>query len=217
MAQHGLTQLHAAKRKIAPIVSAEDLSFRAWCEGLETLSRLGSGAIVLGAGGEVLFANAAARQHFGYGIMVTGQQLVATDRASNDALQDLIKSITAQEVRPIEQKVAIARHGEPPLLAYVVPTDQFTGGSYGVRGILMLVDPQGRSEPTLPLLQQVFGFTAAEARLAVGLLRGMDLQEIAELYGVSVGTLRVQLKSIFAKTETNRQAQLVALLAKLQL
>ena len=65
--------------------------------------------------------------------------------------------------------------------------------------------------------EQVFGLTHAEARLASALVQGLDLQEIARLHRVSVGTLRVQLKSVFGKTQTKRQAQLVALLAKLYL
>jgi DNA-binding CsgD family transcriptional regulator len=67
------------------------------------------------------------------------------------------------------------------------------------------------------VLQQVFNLTPAEARLASGLGKGLDLQEISDLHGVSVGTLRVQLKSVFSKTQTKRQAQLVVLLARLVL
>jgi DNA-binding CsgD family transcriptional regulator len=40
---------------------------------------------------------------------------------------------------------------------------------------------------------------------------------VAQLHNVTVGTLRVQLKSIFAKTNTKRQAQLLTLLAQLSL
>src|SRR5215210_69916 len=40
---------------------------------------------------------------------------------------------------------------------------------------------------------------------------------VAEQNGVSVGTIRSQTKAIFAKTETNRQAELVGLLTRLAL
>jgi DNA-binding CsgD family transcriptional regulator len=66
-------------------------------------------------------------------------------------------------------------------------------------------------------LREAFGFTPAETRLAVGLAKDYDLRMIAELHGVSGGTLRVQLKSIFAKTSTRRQGQLAVLLAQLSL
>jgi DNA-binding CsgD family transcriptional regulator len=60
-----------------------------------------------------------------------------------------------------------------------------------------------------------FGLTRAEARLAVALADGMGLRHAAERNGVRLSTARVQLKSIFLKTETHRQAELVALLARL--
>ena len=203
--------------KVGPLLS-EDSSFRLWCEGLlEAFGQVGIGAVVLGAHGQVIFANPAAQRHFdfGTGIALSSGQLIATDRVSNLALQDLIHAIKTRDGSAGDMKVPLVRHGAPPLLAYSIPVDLFIGGSYDARGILVLADPQSRSEPTVLLLHQVFGLTTAEARLAAGLLKGLDLQEIAELHQVSVGTLRVQLKSIFAKTQTNRQAQLVAMLARL--
>jgi DNA-binding CsgD family transcriptional regulator len=113
------------------------------------------------------------------------------------------------------QWIAIARTGAPPLLAQAIPIDRLSMKFGGFVGLLALVDPQWCREPTPSALQQVFKLTPAEARLAAGLAKGLDLQQISELHGVSVGTLRVQLKSIFAKTQTKRQAQLAVLLARL--
>ena len=61
----------------------------------------------------------------------------------------------------------------------------------------------------------LFGLTRREARVASALATGLQLQEIAALHGVGMGTVRSQLKSIFVKTGTNRQPELVALLARL--
>ena len=55
--------------------------------------------------------------------------------------------------------------------------------------------------------------TPAEARIALGIARGNALSVIAEAHGISVATARTQLKSVFAKTGTHRQAQLAALMA----
>jgi len=55
--------------------------------------------------------------------------------------------------------------------------------------------------------------TPAEARIALGIARGDALAAIAKAHGISIATVRTQLKSVFAKTGTHRQAQLVALLA----
>lgn len=55
--------------------------------------------------------------------------------------------------------------------------------------------------------------TPAESRIAHGIARGEPLSAIAKANGISIGTARTQLKSVFVKTGTHRQAQLVALLA----
>jgi len=58
----------------------------------------------------------------------------------------------------------------------------------------------------------LFGLSGAEARLAVGLVAGNTLEQYAAQRGVGVGTVRGQVKQVFAKTGTTRQAELVALL-----
>ena len=58
-------------------------------------------------------------------------------------------------------------------------------------------------------LQEFFGLTRAESRLTLALVNGSDLDDISEQYHVSKHTLRTQLKSVYAKTECRRQAELV--------
>jgi DNA-binding CsgD family transcriptional regulator len=52
----------------------------------------------------------------------------------------------------------------------------------------------------------------AEARLGARLGTGHALEDIAADLNISLGTARNQLKSIFSKTGTKRQSELVALL-----
>lgn len=65
------------------------------------------------------------------------------------------------------------------------------------------------------LLRRIFGITAAEARLAQKMASGMPIDAAADALGVAKETARSQLKQVFAKTETHRQSELVALLARL--
>jgi DNA-binding CsgD family transcriptional regulator len=57
-----------------------------------------------------------------------------------------------------------------------------------------------------------FRLTPAEARIALGIARGKPLADIADAHGITVQTARTQLKSVFSKTHTNRQAELAVLL-----
>jgi DNA-binding CsgD family transcriptional regulator len=61
-------------------------------------------------------------------------------------------------------------------------------------------------------LQIVFSLTPAETRLAEHLMQGESLTRIAERLRLSRETLKTQLRSLFDKTGTHRQSELVALL-----
>jgi DNA-binding CsgD family transcriptional regulator len=69
--------------------------------------------------------------------------------------------------------------------------------------------------PSEALLADVFGLSLAEARLAQQIARGDSLEEIAKCASIKISTARSQLASVFAKTGTQRQAKLVALLCRL--
>jgi DNA-binding CsgD family transcriptional regulator len=64
-------------------------------------------------------------------------------------------------------------------------------------------------------LSNLFGLTAAEARIASGLVGGKELREVADEHGIGFETARSQLKAVFAKTETHRQSDLIAQLSKI--
>lgn len=67
-------------------------------------------------------------------------------------------------------------------------------------------------EPTerhVQLLIRAFRLTPAEADIAIRLAAGQSRKDIAVARGVSVETLKVQLRSIYDKTGCNRESQLV--------
>lgn len=61
------------------------------------------------------------------------------------------------------------------------------------------------------MLRAAFEFTPAEADVVRALTEGQTLQQIAETRSRSIDTIRAQLKSIMAKTETRSQTELVRL------
>jgi DNA-binding CsgD family transcriptional regulator len=61
------------------------------------------------------------------------------------------------------------------------------------------------------LLRGLHGLTPAEAELVGQLARGRSLEEAARARGVSINTVRSQLKQVFSKTGTSRQGELVQL------
>lgn len=65
------------------------------------------------------------------------------------------------------------------------------------------------------LLSSLMGLTSAEAEIAMMLADGIPREATAQQRGTSLGTVSVQIKRLFEKAETNREAEFVALLNRL--
>jgi DNA-binding CsgD family transcriptional regulator len=63
--------------------------------------------------------------------------------------------------------------------------------------------------PQTAFLKNRFGLTPAEARIVLRLVSGDSLRSAAKALGIKYETVRTHLKSIFQKTGTRRQAELV--------
>ena len=63
--------------------------------------------------------------------------------------------------------------------------------------------------PQTALLKNRFGLTPAEARVVLRLVAGDSLRSAAKALGIKYETVRTHLKSVFQKTGTRRQAELV--------
>lgn len=77
---------------------------------------------------------------------------------------------------------------------------------------MFIGDPKWRSGDPASILNDLFGLTPSESKLALLLVADCSVEEAAGLLGITLATARGVLKSIFAKTGTNRQASLVRLL-----
>lgn len=78
-----------------------------------------------------------------------------------------------------------------------------------------LMDPTARPQDRGRRLAIAFGLTPAEQKVALDLARDLSLAAIADRQAVAQSTVKSHLLSLFAKTGTNRQSQLVALLGRL--
>jgi len=72
-------------------------------------------------------------------------------------------------------------------------------------------DPSVRSHVNdVATLAEAWGLTPSEARVTLSLGEGRSPAEVAEALGMAVGTARVHLRSVYSKTETTGQRELVA-------
>lgn len=78
--------------------------------------------------------------------------------------------------------------------------------------LILVSDRQSQRENDRRRIENQFGLTPAEARLAIELLAGGSRGEVAARLGISDSTARTHLSRIFDKTGTRRQSELVALI-----
>jgi DNA-binding CsgD family transcriptional regulator len=100
--------------------------------------------------------------------------------------------------------------------ALVMPVPHRTGDLIvrpPAAALVRLVDLEAKLSVPKSRLVIIYGLTEAEATLAVELLRGAQPEDVAQRRGLKVSTIRTQLRSIFAKTGTHRQSELMRLLS----
>ncbi|RVT91713.1 hypothetical protein EOD42_20525 [Rhodovarius crocodyli] len=112
--------------------------------------------------------------------------------------------LAAAHGRPAEMPL-MRGEGPPPYMVCFQPME-------GIGAMVTILDPSRRRLPSQAFLREAFGFTAAEAALALDLADGLAAADCASLRGVSVHTVRSQLRALFAKTGLCRQAELVSLI-----
>ncbi|WP_298964733.1 helix-turn-helix transcriptional regulator [uncultured Methylobacterium sp.] len=203
------------------LVRACHLSARFNCERSHltsmTLNQIGLPAAVLSASGRVLTMNARLQER--EEVLPPGQhggQLFRSPINSN-LLQDAIGNVVGG--RHAAQTMPVRSYSDHrPQIAHIMRLKRHPGDVFGASAVLLvLVHVGARAVPDDGLLNMLFNLTPAEARLLQALAGGLRLQSYAESVGVQKSTVRTQLTSIFNKTGTKRQAELLSIVASLAL
>jgi DNA-binding CsgD family transcriptional regulator len=186
---------------------------------LSAMERLRCAAVVIDATGCVRHMNLPAQDLLGDDFNLVRGRPAATDPASNRRLQQLVSSALhaergrAQPYAPI----VVDRDEAPWLLVEAMPVKAFGSDFFSPgRVILLLTDLRSPLRPEATTLCAAFGLTLAEAKMAAKLASGVGIDGAAASLGVNRETARTQLKAVFAKTNTRRQAELAALVARLR-
>jgi DNA-binding CsgD family transcriptional regulator len=175
-------------------------------------------ALALDRMGFVIDMNAAAEQAFDADVSVAHRRLRVHDKEAKRALDIFIDRM---RIRPDTAALPVApimvrRRGQRPLIIRMLPVDGAARSPFlGARALLLLSDLAREHGPQANVLVQVFGLSPAEARLAMIVGSGESPERAAEQLGIARETARNQLKAVFAKTDTHRQSELVALLARI--
>lgn len=168
--------------------------------------------------GAILQTNAVSEAIWDADIAVSNNRLVLADSWARSALEHLFDQLARPDPAPLRgsEPIVVRRRVRPPVLLRALPVPPAARSPFlGARAILTLTSLEPNPRPAAALLAKTFGLTPAEAKLAAILANGTSLETAAEELGISRETARNRLKSVFLKTATHRQSQLVALLARL--
>ena len=191
----------------------------------EAFDRLPLGIVLLDQNGQLVHANRLAWQilHERDGLDLACGQLalpVASDQRKLDRLIHAAVMTGKGDGQAPGGFLTIPRPSlKPALSIFVAPISDLDRARPELfinptrpNAIVVINNPGWKAKVPSAFLQQRYGLTPAEARLAAELTNGASLQQAAERFGVVKGTVRTQLKQIFAKTHTTRQSDLVRLL-----
>lgn len=195
------------------------------------IDRLPMGVALLDAAGRILCLNRAGQAMVDArdGLRLWQGRLQAEQGAEARRLAHALEAAVSAGAR-----TAAARRGEAadlrvsrpsgraPYLLTVLPLSPEAAGPFGdagggggdgarIRAAVYIVDPAAVAPGLGARLGELFGLTPVEAALVADLLADLTPAEIGDRRGVAISTVRSQLRSIFAKTGTSRQSELMNL------
>lgn len=188
---------------------------------LEALDRLALGVALVGGDGRLAFANATAETLVRQGDGVTVRDGKVRARAPEAAarLEQAVRQsaeIAVGKASDASDIVRLPRRLKRALSALVAPLPMdrklllLTGASV----VIFLFDPDASAPPAMSALRTLYNLTPAEARLLRALVAGDRISDYAERVGISINTANTQLKQVFAKTEVERQSDLIRLVLR---
>lgn len=211
--------LASLSRRLTETATLSTLVGRAVLTGVgNALALVRQPALALDRMGFVLDANAAADGVLDNDVRICNRRLAVRDKAARSRLDALLDQVrTAREADPMPaEPIVVRRIDKRPVVIRVLPIDGAARSPFlGARVLLLLTDLERKPRTNAQMLAAAFGLSPAETRLAVHIAAGLSPEMAAEEIGIAVNTARNQLKSILAKTDTHRQGELVALLARL--
>jgi DNA-binding CsgD family transcriptional regulator/PAS domain-containing protein len=114
------------------------------------------------------------------------------------------------------QTIVVTQPGAMPLLLDICPAPR-AAWNFNFRPRVLVIARTGANwhGASASILQRLYRLSAAEADVALRLAAGESRDSIAASRHASLGTVRAQLKSAFAKLGVSREVELVAMLGSL--
>jgi DNA-binding CsgD family transcriptional regulator/PAS domain-containing protein len=188
-----------------------------------TLDGLAAGVFLAARDGRVVHMNAAAERQINTGnaLRIINHRLSPTDPAAASALAAALACAIDDEAETEQSghTLALPDRSGAGLAATILPLAR--GGRQSISKPFAAAAAIFVQDPTvLPLFPgeafaKLYGLTGGELRVALTMAPGLSPQEVADMLGIGLQTVKTHLQRVFQKTGTSRQADLIALMTRL--
>jgi DNA-binding CsgD family transcriptional regulator len=194
-------------------------ALKAYAQGLQVaLDSSPTAILLMDRDSRILAMNQAARMIVGHndGLLVRHGRLEAEQVGESALLAELLSHArpkSSNKNHGLAAGMIVSRSERPPLQVLVAPVGKLPIAlQHSATAIVFINDPEKRFRPPQEVLTSLFRLTPAECRVVFLLTDGNSIREIGEMIGVKNSTLKSQLKSIYGKTNTSRQSELIRLM-----
>jgi DNA-binding CsgD family transcriptional regulator len=191
---------------------------QSWWDGLS--GDQSKALVLLDDAGRVLRSTPAAESIFrrNDGLTITAGQLQCADPANEQGLKHVIGRACARWNAAASGACIRRAHERRPYSVSAYPLTQRRRflAPHGAAALVIIDDPSAELRGLAAHHKQMLGFTSREGQVADLLLAGHSLESLATSLGITRDTARSHLKSLFHKTGTSRQTELLSFLARLR-
>src|SRR5215475_3861501 len=187
----------------------------------DTLDGIAAGLFLVDTNGRILHANASGHALLAQGVVLRayGGKLVSNDASAEQELYRILDAVGGEQVAPGADTIAVpltTRHGDH-YVAYVLlltsGARRRAGASYAAAAAVFVQKALLDVPSPLEAIAKLYRLTPMELRVLFAIVQVGGVPEVAAMMGSSGSTIRTHLRRLFSKTGTDRQAELVKLVA----
>lgn len=187
----------------------------------DTLDLIDIGLVLYDYLGKPVFINKFVRVLMGEkdGLELNNQGIFIQNRDVDQKFQEILQQLHAIS-DPLKARAGMALRvprpsGKKPYGLMAVPLKRYSKHGMEKTSVAVFVfDPAMQNNKMVKLFATSFGLTPTEAELTYMLAQGISIDEFATTRGISRNTAKWHLQTVFGKTGTSRQHELVSLVLR---
>lgn len=215
-----LTHLAPSLRRVANLQVQHGKAFARMQDMEDVLEASDNGVVLLDEFGQINEMNAEAIRILkeNDGLLYKNGRLNCADLKTDKKLHDALSFAKGEQVlKQNNNNILVPRPSGLPPFQISVQYIKSNGDRFKQLGsafLVLITDPSQNRVVSITELMDGFGFTPAEANVALSIAKGKTAQDIATELTLAVPTIRTHIQRIMHKLSVNKQADIVRILVR---